>query len=46
MQISGGENAGFLAMEFSSKDHKLTSQSESEKKSTFVFFKGLNITRT
>ena len=40
------KNAGFLIMVFSCKDDKLTLQLDSEKKSSFVFFKGLNITRT
>ena len=45
MQISE-KNARFLIMVFSSKDDKLTLQLDSEKKSSFVFLKGLNITRT
>ena len=44
MQISEQKNVGFLIMVFSRKDHRLTLKSDSEKKSTFVFFKGLNIT--
>ena len=40
------KNAGFLIMVFSSKDDKLTLQLDSEKKASFVFLKGLNITRT
>jgi hypothetical protein len=38
MQISLRKNAGFLIMVFSSKDHKLTLQSDSEKRINICLF--------